>query len=194
MLRHVFLLGLMLLSAGCAGHKYMRLTGDQITVGQQTVEGVKRILGKPYQEGTLLQNGQTIKSLTYARGYASFKPLVGGVVPMRVQSFFFHKGLLVGHLYTSTQEGDVTNFETDQLDQIVENKTTIDEALQVLGPASGEYIYPMVKEENSKQLIYFYCQKKTNFIKPELSLKLLKLTYGANRVIAKVEYVESGKI
>lgn len=176
---------------GCAGRRFVRLTNSDLSISQQTQSEIRERLGKPVAKSSEIRNGETINSLTYGFAGTSLKHMVGGAMPMKTQTYYFHDDLLVGHLFMSTKEEDRTDFDESLLEKIEEGKTTIEEAIDLLGAASGEYAYPLTSEKDDRQLVYYYYQQRTPFIKVKLLIKLLKLTYGTDHIISKIEFTKT---
>ncbi len=179
--------------SGCAGTKFTRIPNEHIKLGWDTLSSIQRQLGKPYQEATVIKNGKTMEVLTYSFAKPSFASTFGKPVPSRSQTFYFHENILVGQNYTSTEAEDQTDFDSSIVDKIKENVTEVDEVLALLGPPSGEYIYPLVEKTSERAFVYSYIQVKSGFTKMNVYQQLLVVTFDPNRVVTKLEFVESGK-
>src|SRR5712691_706366 len=109
MRRHLFTALMLLLAvAGCVGRNFVRPQADSFSLGKTTEAEIRQRFGKPYQEGTVVKNGETMKSLSYA--YASVTATsvlcARGITPVRAQVFYVWNGALVGHEFTSSYDAD----------------------------------------------------------------------------------------
>ena len=109
---------------GCVGTRFTKIPDHEIGLGHDMVQSIRTRLGKPFGEATVIKNGKTIKVLSYSFSKASFK--LTGPVPNRTQAFYFYDDILVGHIYTSTEQNDQTEFDSSKVEKIKENETTSD--------------------------------------------------------------------
>lgn len=176
---------------GCVGTRFTRIPDSEISLRHDTIQSIRNRLGKPFGEATIIKNGKSMKVLSYSFSKASFK--FTGPVPSRTQAFYFHNDILVGHIYTSTEQNDQTQFDSSKVKKIKENETKIDDALALLGIPSGHYIYPMVEKEDQKAAVYFYVQVKPGFMTPKLFQQILIISYDPNGIIRKLDFIEAGQ-
>lgn len=186
------LLGLLftvLLLSGCATTQFSRLTDERITLGQSSRQVVEAIMGKPAQKHSVITHGENIEGISYA--YAA--PIaLGSNMPVKSQSFFFHKDILVGHAYTNSWKEGTTNFDESKIQQIKEGATHIDEVFKLLGRPGGEQIYPLTEAENEKVATYLYYQIKKGLLTVKPHQKLLTIIYDRNTgVVTKVSYLST---
>lgn len=184
----LYALILLLSFTGCAGRKFTRIPEEQLGLGSETTESIQAKLGKPFEKSKLVRNGKMLQAFSYSHAKPSF-----AAPALKTQAFYFHDNKLVGHFYTSTRQEDRTDFDASKVEQIKEGKTTIEEAMKILGPPGGEYIYPMIPEQNEKAKVYFYFQAKPGFAKPKLFYQVLRLHYDTGGLVKKVEYEELGE-
>jgi hypothetical protein len=90
MRRAVMVIALIVVAVGCAGRDFVRPSTDSLLLSKTTETEIRQRFGKPYREGTMVKNGETLRTLSYAyaEGAAS---LAGGVVPARGQGFYFRQ-------------------------------------------------------------------------------------------------------
>ena len=128
---------------GCAGRDFTRPPADTLTLGKTTEQEIRQRFGDPYRQGTVVRNGETMKSLRY--GYASgAASLAGGVTPSRGMSFYFWNDTLVGHEFTSSFDTDTTDFDAKKVPQIRKGETSESEVTALLGSPHGAYVYPLI--------------------------------------------------
>ena len=61
--RVLALLGLVLVSAGCAGRDFTRPPLDSVAVGKATEAEIRQKFGTPYREGAVMKNNETMNYL-----------------------------------------------------------------------------------------------------------------------------------
>src|SRR5258705_3115884 len=148
---------LLLFTAGCTGRDFARPQTDSLILSKTTDAELRQRFGKPYREGTVIKNGETLKTLSYA--YAEGAPsLAGGVVPARGQGFYFLNGVLVGHDFTSSFGEDRTNFDIAKVQQIKEGQATEASVVNLLGKPQGVYLFPLIKDRTDRGIVYLYQQ------------------------------------
>lgn len=179
---------------GCAGTDFERLNTSQLAFGSDTKETVKQKLGKPYFEGFSTINDLQIESIGYAYASMGGSADYEGVIAGRNQVFYFYENKLVGHYFTSTWEIDSTDFDETRVGEIEKGTTTTQEVIEIFGNPSGEYVFPMVKNETERALVYIYIQtKKEGLTNTKTSRKELIVVYNKNGIVTDVEYTSSGE-
>jgi hypothetical protein len=176
------------LLAGCAGTKFVRPAETQLQLGKTTEQQVTAMLGKPYGESTGLANGVPTRTLSYAYASMGSQSKSQGVTPVHGLTLVFHEGKLVSKQYMSNLKEDATDFDHTRVPQIVALKTTGQQVQALLGPASGESIYPVVKDPKGRAVAYQY-QEMRGFTP---STKSLTVTLDANGVVTDVQYQNQG--
>jgi len=188
--RVLFLISIVLFS-GCAGNRFARLSEPQVTLNASASKDIVSMLGKPTQEGTVIQYGKRFNVLSYSFARSSFSTFAGRPIASRTQMFYFHDDRLVGHVYTSTTR-DSTKFKEENIEKIKEGETKIEEAVALLGPPSGEYVYPFMEKEGERAKVYYYFAASTRLVKTKIYNQLLKISYNEAGLVTKVEYLETG--
>lgn len=178
--------------AGCtAGRNFERPADDSLSLGKTTRSEIVARFGKPAQEGTLVQNGQTVKSAVYsfARGGIGSGALHVGVTPARAIAFSFAGDLLVGYDFVSSFEADHTDFNDAKVVDLKEGQTSRQEVLTLLGPPHGRQKFPLVDREEDAGLVYQYAHFKAP---SAFYRKQLVIWIGPDERVRKVTFTEFG--
>jgi hypothetical protein len=190
--RLLAVLGLLLLSAGCAGRDFTRPQPDTLGLGTATEAEIRQRFGTPYREGTVLKNGETMTVLNYS--YAtSASSAPGGLVPARVQELFFWRGVLVGHHFTSSFPEDRTDFEGAKAQQLKKGETSESAVTALLGPPHGAYRYPLIADRTARAAVYFYAQTRGTAFNPKNYQQILVVQYDGAGLVKEVEYTATGE-
>jgi len=177
---------------GCAGRDFTRPPADTLTLGKTTEQEIRQRFGDPYRQGTVVRNGETMKSLSY--GYASgAASLAGGVTPSRGMGFYFWNDTLVGHEFTSSFDADTTDFDATKVQQIRKGETTESGVTALLGSPHGAYIYPMIPDKAARGLVYLYAQTRGSAFSLKFYQQLLVVTIGPTGVVSEVQRASSGE-
>ena len=177
---------------GCAGRDFTRPPADTLTLGQTTAAEIRQRFGEPSRQGTVLRNGETMKSLSY--GYASGAgSLVGDVTPSRGMGFYLWNDALVGHEFTSSFDIDTTDFDATKVPQIRRGETTEAGVTALLGPPSGAYIYPMIPDKAARGLVYLWAQTRGTAFSLKFYQQLLVITVGPTGVVSDVQLTTTGE-
>ena len=177
---------------GCAGRDFARPPADAFTLGQSTERDVRQKFGDPYRQGTVVKNGETMKTLSYAYA-AGAASLAGGITPARGMGFYFWNDVLVGHEFVSSFDEDKTDFDGTKAQQIRKGETTESGVITLLGPPPGAYVYPMIADRTGRGLVYFYAQTKGSAFSLRFYQQLLVVTIGATGVVADVQLTSQGE-
>jgi hypothetical protein len=177
---------------GCAGRDFTRPPADTLTLGKTTEQEIRQRFGDPYRQGTVVRNGETMKSLSY--GYASgAASLAGGITPSRGMGFYLWHDTLVGHEFTSSFDTDTTDFDATKVPQIRKGETTESGVTTLLGSPHGTYIYPMIPDKAARGLIYLYAQTRGSAFSLKFYQQLLVVTIGPTGVVTEVQLTASGE-
>src|SRR5262249_4577113 len=103
-------LAVALVAAGCAGTNRAKPSDDGCGLGPTSRQDILQRLGTPYREGTATKNGKQLKTLSYAFGITTGKPVRDGVIPTRGQGFYFLDDKLAGYDFNSSWKEDQTDF------------------------------------------------------------------------------------
>lgn len=146
---------LMVLVAGCAGRDFQRPAPDAYTLKKTTYDQVIASLGKPYQEGTLMSNGVSLKTASYAYSSVGGAGAFDGITPARAVGFYFRDGVLVGQEFISSFKDDSTYFD-ERLAELAKKGMTREQGRAALGPATGHYLYPLIEDTRGEGWVYQY--------------------------------------
>jgi hypothetical protein len=177
---------------GCAGRDFSRPPADSVVLGQTTEREIRSRFGDPYRQGSVLRNGEAIKTVTYAYA-AGAGSLAGGLTPSRGLGFYFWNDVLVGNEFTSSFEEDRTDFDVAKVVQIRKGETTEAAVTALLGPAPGGYIHPMIADKTGRALVYLYTQTRGSSFSLKHYQQLLVVTIGANGVVSDVQLTTAGE-
>ena len=177
---------------GCAGRDFARPPADAFTLGQSTERDVRQKFGDPYRQGTVVKNGETMKTLSYAYA-AGAASLAGGITPARGMGFYFWNDVLVGHEFVSSFDEDKTDFDGTKAQQIRKGETTESGVITLLGPPHGAYVYPMIADRTGRGLVYFYAQTKGTAFSLRFYQQQLVVTIGTTGVVGDVQLTSQGE-
>jgi hypothetical protein len=176
----------------CAGTDFVRPDPGSLKNGETTYAQTIQKLGKPFREGTVLKNDQTIKTLSYAYASAGGKPLHDGAIAARALGLYFYNDVLVGHEFVSSWSEDNTDFDDSKVGQITKSKTTRSELVQLLGKPSGYYVYPMIKSREGDAAVYAFSEVLGGMFNRKVYRKTLAVTFDNKGVVSDVEFSSSG--
>ncbi len=186
-------LGLAVLAAGCAGTDFTRPAPETLVLGKTTYAEINARYGSPYREGSRLKNDKNVRQATYAYAATGGEPLVSGVTSARAMTYSFLDQVLVGHEFTSSFKSDHTDFDATRIPQIKKGETTRAQVIALLGPPTGSWIYPMVKNKDDQGLVWIYGQTRASGFSISVHQKLLVLTVSPAGTVTEVEFTASGE-
>ncbi len=178
--------------SGCAGTNFVRPDPSAFTPGQTTQQDVLKAMGRPYRTGTMIKNGQTYQTASYAYAHVGSKALYEGVTPARGLSFYYLDGKLIGKEFSSSFRDDATDFDESKVAQIEKGRSTRDDVISLLRPAGGEYIHPLIKNPRDRALVYRYTQTRGGPFNLRFYQKLLIVSYDEKGVVTESEYTAAG--
>ena len=177
----------------CASTSFVRIPDDAMALGQTTLEQITARLGSPSRVGTVIQNGQQIKTLIYffgTSGDGSDNPEAAGA--SRSKAFYFFENKLVGYEFASSWKEDSTNFDSGKIAKIKNGESTKEDVVRFFGNPGGKYIYPIIPNKDEEAVNYFYnVIKKSGFFEFKPYRKFLVITFNKEGIVTNVEYVES---
>jgi len=176
----------------CAGTDFVRPDPGSLRNGETTYAQTIQRLGKPFREGTIVKNDQTIKTLSYAYASVGGKPLHDGAIAARALGLYFYNDVLVGHEFVSSWSDDNTDFDESKVGQIAKGKTTRSELVQLLGKQSGYFINPMIKSKEGDATVYVFSEVQGGVFNRKVFRKVLVVTFDSNGVVSDVEFSSSG--
>ncbi len=187
------LLALLVLALqGCAGSNFVRPLPGSIIVGKTTQQEVEQQLGKPYQTGTVLKDGKSLQTATYAFAKVGGEALHAGITPARSQGFYFLNGLLVGSEFTSSFKADGTEFDDTKVALIEKGKSTRQDIETLFGPPGGEYLPPLTTDGADRAWVYLYSQAKGSAFNLRVLNKSLVVSFDASGLVTDVKFTSQG--
>lgn len=143
----------------CAGVNFIKPTDEQLVIGSTTKSQVVAMMGQPNGKGQKVANGETLDIITYAYANVGGGSVFEGVTPARALGLYFHNDLLVGTEFTSSFRDDNTYFDPEKAKSIKQGMPRA-EVVALLGPAGGEYRFPLIADRKGKALVYTFTQTK----------------------------------
>lgn len=189
--RLLAILAVVLLPIGCTGRDFTRASLNSLAAGTTTEAEIRQKFGTPYRDGLLIKNNETMKALNYAYERTAWSA-ADGVVPARAQEFFFWRGLLVGHHFTSSFADDTTDFDGAKAQRIRKGETTEAAVVGLLGPPHGMHRYPLIAEKGARAAIYLYERTSIRAGNTTLYRQVLVVQYDAAGTATDVEYLVTG--
>jgi len=191
-LRVPVLASLLLLLIGCAGEDFVRPNPETLRLGHTTYAEIIQQMGKPRKTLQQGKDDKKIKSVFYVYSAPNLgDPLEDGVTPVRVQSYFFHNDVLVGHQFMSTFASDHTNFDETKVAAISKGKTSRAEIIQLVGRPSGIFAPPMVKEPGVEEIAYLYTPTRRSLFGSAKHTKNLIITFDDQDRVLDVNFKTS---
>lgn len=143
-----------LLLSACS-HQIVRPAPAALALGKSHYSDVVALLGEPtFKNENVTINNEKIRTVDY---YAyRFARTSLDNAPHRYLHCSFFNDILVGKEYNSSYKEDSTWFDAQKAAALVIGKSTRADVIAALGPASGEIIYPLVRDKNGSGLVYWY--------------------------------------
>lgn len=192
MSRRLLVILSLMLPIGCTGRDFTRASLDSLAAGTTTEADIRQKFGAPYRDGLLIKNNETMKALNYAYERTAWSA-DAGVIPARAQEFFFWRGLLVGHHFTSSFARDTTDFDGAKASQIKKGETTEAGVVSLLGPAHGAYRYPLIADKDARAAVYLFQQVRGTAFNLKIYRQILVVQYDNTTVVKDLEYTATGE-
>lgn len=173
---------------GCAGTQFVRPADSELTLGKTTEQEAMARMGKPFQEAAGLSNGKQTRTLGYAYASMGSQPKTVGVTPVHGLTLVFSEGKLVSKAYMSNMKEGATDFDDSKVPLLEVGKTSVAQVNTLFGPATGEAIFPVIKQPVGRAAIYTY-QEMRGFT---LSHKALTVVFDPQGIVADVDYKNQG--
>lgn len=141
-------------------------------VGKTTKNEVYATYGAPQREATTVTSGDDLAAkqtksefdaapvagtdLTYFYNFIESSEAWTVTTSVKTATFQFHDGILVSYGFSSSFAADSSNFDEGKLSQIQKSKSTEADVAQLLGPPSGEAVYPAVLTPGNRRMVYSY--------------------------------------
>lgn len=172
-------LALVLLVGACsAGRNFNMPTDGTLQLGVTTPQEAVTMLGEPMSKSSATVGNveaATAPTSVFAEvrapgSYDNFvyvyidttgQQLIGqlaGVRQARILRMTFWNGKLASYVALSSFQNDSTNFDDSKISQIERNKTRGTDVRLLLGPPSGDAIYPVISAHEGHVILYGYSE------------------------------------
>ncbi|HRE18456.1 MAG TPA: hypothetical protein PLW86_15530 [Rhodocyclaceae bacterium] len=178
--------------AGCAGSDFVRPAEGLLVVGKSTTADVTARMGAPMQTGELTKNDKKLKLYRYAYASTGGESAHPGVTPARSMAFSFHEDKLVSQEFVSSFKQDSSDFDSNKMSAIVKGKSTRDEVIALLGRPAGEAVYPIIKGQTDKALVYSYTHAKGSVFNMKFYSKILIVSFNNQGIVSDIEFTTAG--
>jgi hypothetical protein len=185
------LASVVLIAVGCAGRDFVRPEADTLVLTETTYQEILERFGSPYREGSVVKNGVTVKTVSYAYSSAGGAALVDGVTPARALGLYFVDNRLVGPEFLSSYAKDHTDFDDSKVATIKKDETTRAQVVEVFCKPGGVYVYPLIKGKHDQAFVYAYTHTRGSAFNLKFLKKVLVVSYGRNGTVTDVEFVSS---
>jgi hypothetical protein len=110
----------------------------------------------PFPVSTAAQVAGTIEGLSYSYTTVEMPGVVFGAKSSQHKLLFlaFWNDRLVMYSFTSSFTKDAVSFDANRAQAFVRGRTTRPDVIQTFGPPTGEAIYPFVKDDGTRLLLY----------------------------------------
>lgn len=178
------------LIAGCAaGVNFKKMEESQLVLGKTTKQEVLLSMGKANGSGTSTFNGVDLEIVNYAYAKVGGSAALPGVTPARSQGLLFRDGVLVGKEYSSSFSEDSTFFDTKIAKSITKGQTKTD-VVAAMGKPKGEYLFPIIDNENGYAYVYMFTQTKGFKSKTDLFV----VEFNDKHVVINVKLSSAGQL
>ena len=181
---------------GCAtgGEEFVKLESKQLVFGETTSIKVREVVGRPFQMGSINENGLRFETMAFAFSDAGEEAATDEVTaPARAQTFYFYEDKLVGTKFNSSFAADSTNYDDALVDEIKEGISTVGEVKHLFGEPDGERVFPLVKNKNEKAIVYAYSYIYGGVFNLRASAKELIVYYDASTgLVTSLEFEKQG--
>ncbi len=172
--------------SGCASN-FVRPASEKLTLGKSTSADIANLVGKPtMQNDNAVINGEKSRVMTYY--YNDGAKFWGLIIPQRTLTYTLFKDTMVGEEFNSTMDGENTEFDGSKAIAIQKGKSTKSDVIALLGKPSGEVIYPVIKDQNGRGLVYSYSYARFAGIFTSYNNYLLVVTLDDKNIVSDVSY------
>lgn len=183
---------LTLVTAGLCllGADFARSDLASLVLGQTTEQQVRDRFGDPARQSTSKVADKVVTSLHYMHA----EPRTT-LVPSRAMVLSFHEGALVGFDYTSSFTADDTAFDEALARAVKRGVTTRAEVHRLVGPPSGQSVFPSPSVRVPGQRADHYSSSRTMRIAEsrtvETTSKSLMVTFDEQDVVIETSLAVS---
>lgn len=166
------------------GADFARSDLADLLLGQTTEQQARERFGNPARQSTARVGNNVVTSLHYLHAEPR-----STVVPSRALVLSFHEGTLVGFDYTSSFTSDDTAFDEAAARGIKRGVTTRAEVHRLMGPPTGQFIFPAPTVRAPGQRADTYSSSRTTRIPEsntvETATRFLLVIFDAHDVVVE---------
>lgn len=178
---------------GCAGKDFVRPAEGEIELGKSSEADVSKRMGEPYQKGEITKNDKQLKVARYAYASTGGEPAYPNVTPARAIAFTYYNGVVTSQDFVSSFKSDSTDFDESKISSIVKGKSTRQDVIALFGKPAGEAIYPMIKGQNDRAIMYSYSHVTGSVFNMKFYRKELIVSFDSSGLVSDVDYTSSGE-
>ena len=178
--------------SGCASApSFVKPAPDRLELGKSTRAEVLQTLKTQPASSDVTLNKEKVQVLNYY--YGENPKFWGLLISRRFQTYALFNDILVGDEYSSTFDGESTDFNTDKISSIQKGKTTRVEVVALMGKPSGEVLYPIVLDKKWRGLVYSYTWSRFAGILTTSSSNLLLVSIDENNIVSNISFKKNGE-
>jgi len=185
-----------LAAAGCtAGKNFEPPSSESVELNRTLRQEIVERFGPPYKEGSSIQNGCTLKTISYAFASNTGSGHNGAsTIAARSMAFAFHEDRLVAYSFGSSFEADHTEFDETKVPEIRKGEMTRNDVVALIGAPKGKAVYPAIDGKQDEAITYTYSQTKKKFMGGiHLYQKSLVVAFGPDGKVSNVKFSEFGE-
>jgi hypothetical protein len=164
------------------GADFGRSDLDSLVLGRTTEQQARERFGDPARQSTSQVADRVVTSLHYSHAEPR-----STLVPSRAMVLSFHEGTLVSFDYTSSFTADDTAFDEALARAVKRGVTTRAEVHRLVGPPSGQFVFPSPNVRVPGQRADAYSSSRTMRIAEsrtiETTTKFLLVTFDDHDVV-----------
>jgi hypothetical protein len=137
-----------------------KFNDPSVVVGKSVPADIESLLGKPRLAVPGQRNGEKID--LYGYNYTETTGLASkriNTFPIRQVIFTFFEGKVVGKVFMSTFASDSTEFDMAKAGTVVQGMSK-QQVIELLGPPTGEGVYPVAKTKGNRLIQYTFTWSK----------------------------------
>lgn len=181
----VFWVVILLLTA--CGRDFVRPQAGEIVLGKTTKSELLTTLGEPEKAKSVKVNSLPMENIYYQFKHGA--AFIGQVHRQRALTYTLHNDIVVAYVFLSTFDDDSTNFDEEKVKYIQAGITTKQDVIQLMGPPSGEAIYPVVSNRSLHAFQYAYQQSRHIIGGARTNTKrTLRLMFDPKDVVVNVNF------
>ena len=189
-IRKILLAAALIALSGCTPPSFVKPAQDKLTLGKSTRDDIIQSVGTPLSQNNGQINSEKVQFINYF--HIEGAKFWGLIVPQRSLTYTVFDNVMVGEAYTSTFDGESTDFDVSKIPAIEKGKSTRAEVVALLGKPSGEALYPIVTDKKEKGLVYVYTWARFAGMLTSPNTNLLVVSLNENNVVSKVSFKQNG--